>query len=257
MRRRMQPPSPFDLLPDELLLHIMAQCVPRALSSSEAVCRRWRSLLSSGGAAAWLLNTEHLWAGTGWAHNVSRSCALTERLDKVPVCAMRLALRGYDTAGLVEKSEWLRLLRVKLLWGPLVCARSPRGWVAPPWALNLMDCKAAFYFAMIEIARDAPLECELPRQRWDLTFNAQPSELFEIEFFPNHEMTSTSHPGARMRWSMQHRGPTYASGLLIENFPLHAIRRRHDGLWVMANAHVTITQRPPPPGDLPLFDVLP
>jgi hypothetical protein len=251
----MQGESLFDLLPDELLLQIMLHCAPAALLSSELVCRRWRAVLLSGGGAAWLTQTRQLWNNTGWVHNVARSCPLMQRLSQVPVNAMRRALVGYDTAGLVEKYEWMRLLRAKLLWEPFSTfwTQSERGRVAPVWALNIEDCKAAWLFATEEIAREVPLEGELLRQKWDLIFHADPAQEFEIEFFADRTMTSSSHPGASFRWSLQTRDVAGMSGLQIENFPLHCSTRSSEGLWQMRNAYVSIIQRPPPPGDLPLF----
>lgn len=249
---------PFDLLPDELLHHIMRRCGPTDLAKCEIVCRRWRSCVSSGCDSAWLLKTAELWASTGWNHNVSRVCRLSERLRTVPVPAMRRALTGYDTAGLIEKSEWMCLLLIELLWGRAVCSLSHTGWVPPNWAIHIDDCKAAYLFARKEIARKVPLECELWRQKWDLTYVQHPLEQFEIEFFDNGEMTASSHPGARFRWRL-HGGrshPDHPPGLQVENFPLHTLARKADGLWMMCNLHVVIEQRRPPLDDLPLFDIV-
>jgi hypothetical protein len=245
--------SPFDLLPDDLLLHIMLQCEPCTLIKSEAVCRRWRSLISSDGAA-WLLNTDLIWKATGWTYNVSRACPFFERMRNLDPSAFSRALVGYDTSRLVEKIDWMRLLCVKLLWEDLVCTPSEGGWVAPDWALKISDSKAAFHFTIIEMARDTPLNCELPRQKWNLIFNTHPAHVFEIQFFADHTMTSTSHPGATFRWNLEARMRYGEPSLRIENFPLHFISRRRDGLWQMANASVVIIQQAPPPGDLPLFD---
>lgn len=253
---QMQTTSPFDSLPDELLLQIMLHCAPSALLNGEAVCRRWRSLLQSGGAAAWLSNTECLWKATGWTHNVSPAIPLMDRIRKVPVGVMRRVLADYDTAGLAEKSEWMRLLRVKLLWGNVshFFTRNSRGKVAPQWALEVDDCKAAWHFAVIEIARDVPFEAEVVRQHWDLIYNENPDGVFDMIFSANHTMTCTSHPGATFRWWIQPWRDLSPPGLQIENFPLHRFSRRRDGLWMARNAYVSIIQRSPPPGDVMLFD---
>ena len=255
MCSHLQEARPFDALPDELLIHIMQLCEPAALARCEMVCPRWRSCIFAGGSGAWLRKTEELWKGTGWIYNVSRACPMMERLSKVSVSAMRRALVRFDTAGLTEKSEWMRLLRIKLLWGHAVCTPSPRGWVAPNWAVNIDDCKAAFLFARIETARQLPLRSELLRQKWDLVYYHHQFEVFEIEFFEGNEMTATSHPGARFHWSLQGgAGDSNEPGLQVERFPLHKFSRRADGLWTMKNAHVTIDQRMPPSDDLPLFE---
>jgi hypothetical protein len=250
---------PFDLLPDELLHLIMLRCGPTELSRCEVVCRRWRTSITSGGDNVWVHKTAQLWRSTGWTHNVPRVCPLTERLRSVPVGVMRRTLMGYDTAGLTERSEWMSLLRVALLWGHSACTRCDRGWSAPGWALNINDCKAAYMFATLEVARKVPLECELTRQNWDLLYLHSALERFDIQFFDNKEMTASSHPGARFRWSVQGGGRhAYGEpGLQIENFPLHTFTRRADGLWRICNAHVVIEQRAPPPDMLPLFDAAP
>jgi hypothetical protein len=248
---------PFDSLPDELLHHIMLRCGPSELSRCEQVCRRWRSCAASGGESAWLLHTAQLWRRTGWTHNVPCALPLTERLRKLPVSLMRQVLSRYDTAGLVEKIEWMRLLRVELLWPRAsltgtVCKRSPRGLVAPSWALNIDDCKAAFMFATIEIARPTPLESQLLQHEWDLIYNNHPGSSFDIQFFDNKEMTASSHPGARFRWRLRRDGDQ--PGLEIENFPLHTFSRAADGLWCITNPWVTIKQRAASLHELPLFD---
>jgi hypothetical protein len=251
---------PFDLLPDELLHLIMLRCGPTQLSRCELVCRRWRTCITPGGDSVWLRMTERLWRSTGWVHNVPRVCPLTERLRKVPVGAMRRTLIRYDTAGLTERSEWMRLLRVALLWGHSACTLCDRGWSAPGWALNINDCKAAYMFATLEVARKVPLECELTRQNWHLFYiHSGALERFDIQFFDNKQMTASSHPGATFRWSMQDGSSSRRGepGLQIENFPLHTFARRADGLWSICNAHVVIEQGVPPPDMLPLFDAVP
>ncbi len=77
------------------------------------------------------------------------------RLRKVSVGVMRRVLVDYDTSGFLEESEWMRLLRVKLVLEKCVgvCTRSDRGMAVPQWALNIED-KAAWRFAVIELARE-------------------------------------------------------------------------------------------------------
>lgn len=255
---RMDDVRHFDSLPDELLHHIMLRCGPSELSRCEQVCRRWRSCAASGGESAWLLQTAQLWRRTGWTHNVPCALPLTERLRKLPVSTMRRALIRYDTAGLAEKIEWMRLLRVELLWPraaprpDAVCAPSPRGLVAPSWALNVGDCKAACMFATIEIARPTPMESQLLQHDWDLVYHNHPGSSFDIQFFENKEMTASSHPGARFRWRLRQDGDE--PGLEIENFPLHTFSRCADGLWLLSNAWVTIKQRAAAHVELPPFD---
>lgn len=244
--------NPFDDLPNESLVLILELCAPRDLARCEMFCRRWRDRASSTCcSSAWLRHARDGWVGSGWTHNVPPlpPRPTLERLGEVPVGAMRRALVRFDTAGLVERGEWTRLLRAKLVWGTSVCSRrSPtRGWSFPDWAASANDCKAAFLLARVEARRGMPLESELPRQKWDLVYNQHPSETFEIEFLlEGHEMTASSHPGMKFTWCLL---PT---GLQIETFPMHKFVRKANGLWIMSNAHVTIEQRVPPPGDLPL-----
>ena len=247
----MQAPPPFDLLPDELVIHIMQSCTPAALAKCEVVCRRWRNCLSTGSSAVWLLKTKELWGSTGWVYNVSTSRSLSERLSCISAASMRRALSRYDTAGLTEKSEWTSMLRAMLLWEQDVCTWSQRGWIVPRWAISMDDGKAAYLFARREIARDVPLQSELSRQKWDLLYNLHPIESFEVEFFDSsQEMSATSHPGARFRWTLQGGAKP---GLQVENFPLHTFSRASDGRWVIANQHVCITQKTPPSGDPPVM----
>lgn len=243
----MQAPPPFDLLPDELVHRIMLRCSPSALTRCEVVSHRWRECVLASGSSVWLLKTEEMWRRTGWIHNVSSARPLSQRLSSVSAASMRQALSRYDCSGLSEKSEWIRLLRSHLLWGLGACTKAPTGWVVPRWAIRMDDCKAAYLFARREITREAPLETELTRQKWDLLYNHHPVESFEIEFFENREMVATSHPGARFRWQIQD------GGLQIETFPLHMFSRTSHGLWRIANENVVMTQRAPPPGDAPVM----
>ena len=257
MCSELQEARPFDALPDELLVHIMQFCGPADMARCESVSRRWRQCIAAGGGGAWLSKAEDAWRNTGWVHNVAPARPMMQRLSSVPVSTMRRSLIRFDTAGLTEKTDWMRLLRVKLLWGHSVCTATPRGWLAPSWAISIDDCKAAYLFARIEIARQMPLDSELLRQKWDLVYNHHPFETFEIEFFENKEMAASSHPGEKFRWSVQGgpSQPNVEAGLQIERFPLHRFSRMANGLWAIQNPHVLIQQRIPPSNDLPLFQL--
>lgn len=247
--------NPFDALPDESLVLILEMCSPQDLARSEMVCRRWRHRASTGCSSAWLRHAKNVWARSGFVYNIPPNPPrpMLERIGEVPVGAMRRALVRFDTAGLVERGEWMRLLRTKLLWGTSVFSRSStRGWSPPDWAGSVNDCKAAFLLARIEVGRSMPLESELPRQKWDLVYNQHTSETFEIEFLEGHEMTASSHPGMKFTWSLIRDENIWPMGLQVENFPMHRFKRKADGLWIMSNAHVTIEQRVPPQGELPL-----
>ncbi|KAL3826450.1 hypothetical protein ACHAXA_011259 [Cyclostephanos tholiformis] len=257
--------NPFDALPDESLVLIMEMCAPHDLARCEMVCRRWRKRVSTDCSAAWLRHGLDVWTRTGWVHNVPPlpPRPTLERIGEVSVGAMRRALVRFDTAGLVERDEWTRLLRTKLIWGTSACpSRSPtRGWRPPDWAAGMNDSKAAFLLARIEAGRRMPLESELSRQRWDLAYNRDPSDspelgTFEVEFLDGHEMTASSHPGMKFSWSVYRDENSVPVGLQVENFPVHSFERKANGLWIMSNAFVTIEQRAPPPGDLPL-DLMP
>jgi hypothetical protein len=264
--------GPFDALPDESLASIMDMCSPRDLAQCEMVCRRWRNAACGADVSStWLRHARDVWTNTGWSHNVPPlpPRPVLERLGGVPVGDVRRALARYDTAGLHERDEWMRLLRAKLVWGTSACAfRSPtRGWVVPEWIARVNDSKAAFLLANVEVRRRMPLETELSRQKWDLFYNRDASddddrldtfvpEAFEVEFLIGREMTASSHPDMKFSWSIYRDECSVPIGLQVENFPLHTFRRTADGLWMMTNAFVTILQRAPPIGDLPL-DLLP
>jgi hypothetical protein len=269
--------NPFDALPDESLASIMDMCSPRDLAKCEMVCRRWRNIIacSTDCSSSWLRHACDVWRNTGWSHNVPPlpPRPMLERLGRVPVGDMRRALVRYDTTGLMERIDWMRLLRAKLVWGTSACpSRSPtRGWCTPEWATRVNDSKAAFLLARVEVGRRMPLESELSRQKWDLFYNHRPSddddddddeldmfvaEAFEIEFLAGREMTASSHPGMKFSWSIHRDEYSVPAGLQVENFPMHTFKRKANGLWIMSNAFVTIEQRAPPIGDLPL-DLLP
>lgn len=248
----------FDKIADECILQIVDYLGPFDLASCEGVSRRFNATISSSGTShMWLRFVDALWEETGFVFNVPRLCPLLERISKVPVSAMRRELMRYDTTCLTERADWMQLLRAKLIWGLSICTRSPRGWTAPQWARSINDCKAAFLFARIEVARKMPLDSELSRQKWDLIYNQQRHTIFDIEFFDNKEMTATSHGDMKFCWSLQ-GGPGSSGiemGLQVDSFPMHKFTRESDGLWIISNAHVVMEQRSPPDDNMPLLEL--
>lgn len=247
--------SLFEKLADELIITVAEFLTAQELLTAEQISRRWRQLLSF--TALWMPHVQSLWRETGWRFNKPALVPLSVRIaQSCGVAQLKKALVLYDTTALVEKKDFITLVRAKLLFGKLLKERDSNGrLVIPEWAkATFNDGKAAWIFSRQELRRLLPLESELLAEKWDLHYyNQGEHPPFEIEFFPNHEMTATSHGDARFSWRLQGLGPGLEPGLQVEAFPLHRFSRDPDGRWLMTNDHVVITQRVTEDSPLPLM----
>ena len=98
----------------------------------EEINRQWRIVVND--TRLWLPLTRHLWTNTRYMVNIPIVVPLLNRIKKVcTIIAMKKALKACDTSGLLEKIEFMTLLRAKLLFGFKNCARSgdgKTGWVS-------------------------------------------------------------------------------------------------------------------------------
>lgn len=238
--------SLFEKLADELIIEMAEFLTGEELLIAELISRRWRQLLSF--TALWMPHVHSLWQETGWRFNKPALVPLSVRIaQSCGVAHLKKALVLYDTTALVEKKDYISLVRAKLLFGKLLKERDANGrLIVPDWAKSdFNDGKAAWVFSRQELRRILPLESELFAGKWNLLYYSQGDQYppFEIEFFPNHEMTATSHGDARFSWRLQGHGPGLEPGLQVEAFPLHRFSRDQDGRWLITNDHVVITQR--------------
>ena len=182
-----------------LLIVILTYLDPEDVLACELQSSRFRHA-SVCHDSLWLVHCDRVWKRTGFSsHWVPPCIPLLERIRSVcSIAQMRKALASYETTALVEKRDFVVLLRAKLLFGPAACSRGPRGGYVPPtWAgEKLNDGKAAWAFAKKESSRKAAIESELllGGGRWDLRYKQQPQPLpFDLQFYGNHEMSASSH----------------------------------------------------------------
>src|SRR5437870_3432878 len=55
-----EPSSPFDLLPNEILLLILSLLRPRELARGEQVCHLWQDIISADNYALWYKHLVHI-----------------------------------------------------------------------------------------------------------------------------------------------------------------------------------------------------
>lgn len=188
----------MEALDHYLLIAILSFLQPEEILACEVQNKRFR-LASVCHDSVWLVHCGVVWKKTGFdALWVPPSIPLLERIRGVcTIAQMRKALASYETTALVEKKDFIVLLRAKILFGITACTRGSRGGYVPPvWAGEVFnDGKAAWVFAKKESKRNAALESELllGGGLWDLTYKNQSEHTFDLQFYSNHEMSSTSH----------------------------------------------------------------
>ena len=235
----------LDALACELLMAILHFLPPESILAMEIQSKRWRSAAISH-ESLWLPYCTKVWKDTGFLPQwVPPTLPLLQRIRNVcSIAQMRRALASFETTALLEKADFIRLNRSKLLFGIAACTRGPRGGYVPPaWCCELNDGKAAWVYAKRESKRKACIESELllGGGKWDLYYKQSMDDPYEVTFFANKEMTASSHAQARFAWHLN-TAPGF-EGVQVESFPLHVFSRDASGSWALENSHVIMRQR--------------
>jgi len=213
-----------------------------ALQSVATSGRRWREC--SNHDFIFTKFVTQCWTSTGYTVNVPITVPLLLRIKNTcSVASIKRALVACDTKGIVEKLDFMLLLRAKLLFGFSRCPPSSSGksgFRFPAWANAMNDGKCAYLFARKECARKMMLESELVKLSWHLFYKQHPDVPYEARFYEDHTLTCTSHGEARFSWEII--AGNQRNGVQIQQFPFHHCTRNEDGSWYIENDHVFFRQ---------------